>query len=131
MKAKATSFVNKLNSLELIKDPVFVGRVMASILMLGLALGYTLPVLAQGEDLGAVITQVVETITGIIRSASIGLGVLGLVMWGLAKLVRPYMPELSQKVNNYIPDLMMALLVIAFANQIVSSLASAFGSGGE
>ena len=124
------SKAGQLTKLRMFSDPVFAGRVIGTVLVLGIVFGqYYVPVLAEGGDIGSVISGLIEKITEIIRSFSVGAGVLGLVFWGLAKLARPYFPSLSQKVNDYIPDLLTGLVVIAFANELVSGISSAIGSG--
>ena len=75
MNAKATAFTNKLNRYELIKDPVFVGRVIAIILILGITFGPNLPVFAQGgSSIGEVFSGLIESITEIVRTIAIGAG---------------------------------------------------------
>ena len=119
-----------MNRFELIKYPVFVGRVIAITLILGITLGPNVPVFAQGGDIGTVFSGLIESITEIVRTIAIGAGALGLTFWAVGKLVRPYFPSVSQMTSNYIPDLLVGLAVVFVANEIVGGLATALGGGG-
>ncbi len=105
-------------------------RIVTLILVIGIIGLAAAPALANQNspgDFGEAIATIVEAITGIIQSVAIGLGVLGLSIWGLAKLARPIFPEISQQVQGYIPGLMIGLVVIFLATEIVEGLSSAIG----
>ncbi len=111
------------------------GRVAVRVMTLVLVFGFLIsleatPALANQNspaDFGEAISTIVEAITGIIQSIAVGLGILGLTIWGLAKLARPVFPEISQQVQGYIPGLMIGLVVIFLAGEIVGGLAEAIG----
>ena len=108
-------------------NPVVVIQVVLWVVFIGMFLGYAEPVLAQ-DEIGAVIATLVETITGIISSAAIGIGVLGLTMWAVGKIARPVFPQISQMTSNYIPDLLIGIAFVFVASSVVNGLAGAMGS---
>lgn len=109
-----------------IQEPRFVAQVITGIVVLGLTLGST-PVLAQSGDIGGVVTGLIESITGIIQTVAIGAGILGLSVWAIGKVVRPYFPQVASSTQNYIPDLLVGVAVVFVAGEIVEGIASAIG----
>ncbi len=107
-------------------------RVVTLILVFGILISLAAtPALANQNspaDFGDAISTIVEAIVGIIQSIAVGLGILGLTIWGLAKIARPVFPEISGQVQGYIPGLMIGLVVIFLATEIVEGLSSAIGA---
>ena len=110
---------------KIIQDPRFVAQVIALIVMVGITFGAS-PVLAD-DALGGVVTGLIESITGIIQSVAIGAGILGLSVWAIGKVVRPYFPQVASTTQNYIPDLLVGVAVVFVASEIVEGIAGAIG----
>ncbi len=104
-------------------------RIMTLLLMTGLLLGLATPALAQGGggSIGGAIDSIVTAITDIIQTVCVGLGILGLSIWGIGKIARPVFPQISALTANYMGDLMIGIAVVFVASQIVEGLASAMG----
>lgn len=104
-------------------------RIMTLLLMTGLLLGLAAPALAQGGggSIGGAIDSIVTAITDIIQTVCVGLGILGLSIWGIGKIARPVFPQISALTANYMGDLMIGIAVVFVASQIVEGLASAMG----
>ena len=99
--------------------------------MLSLALGLASPAWAQdGTGLGEAIGGMVTVVTDIIQSVCIGLGILGLSIWGLGKVTRPIFPQLAGMTQNYISDLFIGLAVVFIASTVVEGVAQAMEAGG-
>lgn len=111
-----------------IHDPQFVVRVVVWIALAGIAL-YAPPVLADAGGIGGVVAGMIEAITGIIQTIAVGAGVLGLSIWAIGKVVRPYFPQVSGMTSNYIPDLLVGVAVVFVASEIVQGIADALGGG--
>jgi len=109
----------------LIQNPRFVARLIVLIVMVGITFGAS-PVLAD-DAIGGVVTTLIESITGIIQSVAIGAGILGLSVWAIGKVVRPYFPQVAGTTQNYIPDLLVGVAVVFVASEIVEGLAGALG----
>jgi hypothetical protein len=108
------------------KNPLFIARVGVLFCFTVLML-YGHPAYAQGGPLGDVVNNLVEQIVGLVQSVAVGLGIVGLVLWAVAKLARPIFPQISGIAANYIPDLLIGLAVIFVASEIVEAIASALG----
>ncbi|MCL4299179.1 MAG: hypothetical protein KJ077_25810 [Anaerolineae bacterium] len=89
----------------------------------------THPAFAQ-DGVGAALDSVVKAVTDVIQSVAVGAGILGLSIWGIAKVARPMFPQIAGIAQNYIPDLLIGLAVIFVATEVVESLASQLGGGG-
>jgi hypothetical protein len=87
------------------------------------------PALAQ-DGVGGAIDTVVTNITGLIKSISVGIGILGLSLWGLGKVARPVFPEMASLTQQYIQSLIIGLVVIFMAAQIAEMIVGAIGGGG-
>lgn len=109
-----------------------IAQLITLVVGLALVLGLASPALAQdGTGLAEAISGIVKVVTDIIQSICIGLGILGLSIWGLGKLARPIFPQLAGLTQNYISDLMIGLAVVFIASSIVEGVASAMqGAGG-
>ena len=81
-------------------------------------------VLAQ-DEITTAFSNVVTTITGIIQGLAVVVGILGLSIWGLAKIARPVFPELSNLTNQYIGGLVVGVVVVFLAATVVEALATA------
>ncbi len=108
-------------------QPQRVAQVITTVVMVGLVLGLATPALAQGGGLGTAIDGIVVAITDIIQTVCVGLGILGLSIWGIGKIARPVFPQISGLTQNYFSDLMIGLAVVYVASQIVEGLAGALG----
>lgn len=84
------------------------------------------PAFADG-GVGAALDSVVKAVTDVIQSVAVGAGILGLSIWGIAKVARPMFPQISGMAQNYIPDLLIGLAVIFVATEVVESLAGQLG----
>jgi quinol-cytochrome oxidoreductase complex cytochrome b subunit len=116
-------FISKLH----FTDPVTI-RAITGLVMVGLLL--VLPAgeaLAQ-DEITTAFSNVVTTITGIIQGLAVVVGILGLSIWGLAKIARPVFPELSSLTNQYIGGLVVGVVVVFLAATVVEALASAIES---
>ncbi|MCQ3976982.1 MAG: hypothetical protein DPW09_26430 [Anaerolineae bacterium] len=104
-------------------------RIITLLLMTGLLLGLATPALAQGGggSIGGALDTIVTAITDIIQTVCVGLGILGLSIWGIGKIARPVFPQISGLTANYMGDLMIGIAVVFVASQIVEGLASAMG----
>lgn len=104
-------------------------RIMTLLLMTSLLLGLAAPAMAQGGggSIGGAIDSIVTAITDIIQTVCVGLGILGLSIWGIGKIARPVFPQISALTANYMGDLMIGIAVVFVASQIVEGLASAMG----
>ncbi|GIK42101.1 MAG: hypothetical protein BroJett011_59340 [Chloroflexota bacterium] len=91
-----------------------------------LLLFHAVPTFASGS-VGAALDSVVKAVVDVIQSVAVGAGILGLSIWGIAKVARPMFPQISQMAQNYIPDLLIGLAVVFVASEVVESLASTLG----
>lgn len=108
-----------------------IAKLMTLLLMTGLLLGLAAPALAQdGGSIGGALDSIVTAITDIIQTVCVGLGILGLSIWGIGKIARPVFPQISALTANYMGDLMIGIAVVFVASQIVEGLASAMGGAG-
>ncbi len=98
------------------------------VLVLGAIVFTAAPALAQ-DGVGAALDAVVKAVTDVIQSVAVGAGILGLSIWGIAKVARPMFPQISGLAQNYIPDLLIGLAVIFVATEVVEALASQLGGG--
>ena len=96
------------------------------ILVVGAILFTASPAFAQ-DGVGAALDAVVKAVTDVIQSVAVGAGILGLSIWGIAKVARPMFPQISGLAQNYIPDLLIGLAVIFVATEVVEALAAQLG----
>ena len=64
----------------------------------------------------------VTTITGIIQGLAVVVGILGLSIWGLARIARPVFPELSSLTNQYIGSLVIGVVIGALTGAAAAYL---------
>lgn len=100
---------------------------MVGLLLAGTA-GPALAAQGGGGGIGGALDSVVTAITDIIQTVCIGLGILGLSIWGIGKIARPIFPQIGQFTQNYMSDLIIGLAVVFIASQVVEGLASALGT---
>jgi hypothetical protein len=100
------------------------------VVMVALCVGVATPALAQGDTgLDSALNGVIEGIVSLVQSVAIGLGVLGLVIWGLGKIARPVFPQLSGLTQNYIPDLLIGIAIVFIAAEVLDWVVGAMGVG--
>jgi type IV secretory pathway VirB2 component (pilin) len=101
-------------------------RVITFLITFGvLAVLFAAPALAQGDEITQTFSTVVTTITGIIQGLAVVVGILGLSVWGLAKIARPIFPEMSNLTQQYIGSLIIGVVVVFVAATVVEGLANA------
>ncbi len=105
-------------------DPVTI-RFITFMIMLGLLLVAPAGNALAQDEITTAFSNVVTTITGIIQGLAVVIGILGLSIWGLAKIARPVFPELSNLTNQYIGGLVVGVVVVFLAATVVEALASA------
>jgi len=102
-------------------------RLLALIVIFGGLAGASPALAAEGP--GAAFGEIVTSITGLIQDISLVVGVLGLVIWGFGKVARPLFPEISGMTQQYIPNLLIGLVVVFAAAEIVEMIGGAVGAG--
>lgn len=104
-------------------------KVATYLVMVGLLL--VLPAsaaLAQGGgDVAAAFSGIVTTITDIIKSLTMVVGILGITFWGFGKVARPIFPEISQMTSQYINGFLVGIVAVYIAATVVEALTSAIG----
>ena len=114
-------------------NPARVAKIIIWIVMLAILIGGITPVLAQGGgggDIGGTLNEIIDNVVGIIQQITIGVAILGLVIWALGKVARPVFPQLSQMTANYITEFIIGIVVVFAATKIVQGIANAVGAGG-
>ncbi len=101
-----------------------IARTITLLVMIGLLLGLSTPAWAAG-GLADAIAGIVTAITDIIQAICVGAGILGLSIWGIGKVVRPYFPQVAGLTQNYISEMMIGIAVVFIAAQVVEGLAEA------
>jgi type IV secretory pathway VirB2 component (pilin) len=101
-------------------------RLLTLIVVAGV-IGVASPALAQGDPGGA-FDAIVTSITELIQNITLIVGVLGLVIWGFGKVARPLFPEISGLTQQYIPNLLIGVVVVFTAAEIVDMVAGAVGA---
>ena len=99
-------------------------RLMTLIVVLGVM---TVAVPAFAAD-GTGFDEIITSITSLIQDIALVLAVLGLVIWGLGKVARPVFPEISSMTQQYIPNMIIGLVVIFGAAKIVEKVGGAIGA---
>jgi hypothetical protein len=104
-------------------------RVATLLVMTGLLLVLpAVPALAQaGDQISGAIGEVVTTITDIIQSLTVVVGILGVTMWGFGKVARPIFPEIAQLTSQYIGQFVIGVVVVFVAATVVEGLVGAIG----
>lgn len=115
-------------------SPARVAKITIGIIILAILIGGITPVLAQnggGGDIGDTLNEIINNVVSIVQQITVGVAILGLVIWGLGKLTRPFFPQLSQMTANYITEFIIGIVVIFSATLIVQGIANAVGGGGN
>ena len=106
-------------------------RTATLLIMLGLLL--TIPsgtALAQdGTGISEAFNGVVTTITDIIQSLTVVVGILGMTIWGFGKVARPVFPEIAGLTQQYISQFLVGVVAVFIAATVVEGLAAALGGG--
>lgn len=71
-------------------------------------------------DLASKIKNVSSEITKIV----VPLGVLGVVLWGIAQVAAPVLPEWAQTMKGYFQRACVALVVVSLSTAIIEGIAS-------
>lgn len=104
-------------------------RTVTLLIMLGLLL--TMPAngaLAQdGTGISEAFSNVVATIIDIIQSLTVGVGILGVTIWGFGKVARPVFPEIAGLTQQYISQFLVGVVAVFIAATVVEGLAAALG----
>jgi type IV secretory pathway VirB2 component (pilin) len=102
-------------------------RLLTMIVIVGV-MAVASPALA-ADGPGTAFDEIVTSITELIQDIALVVGVLGLVIWGFGKVARPIFPEISGLTQQYIPNLLIGLVVVFAAAEIVEKIGAAVGAG--
>jgi type IV secretory pathway VirB2 component (pilin) len=102
-------------------------RLMTLVVMAGLVF-VAQPALAQ-DGIGGAFEGIITSITELIQSITLGVGLLGIVLWGFGKVARPIFPEVSQMTAQYFNQFIIGIVVVFAATEIVDMVAGAAGGG--
>ncbi len=122
-KNKTRTFVSNID----LTDPMTI-RLITGLIVVGMLLVVPAGNAFAQDEITTAFSNVVTTITGIIQGLAVVIGILGLSIWGLAKIARPVFPELSNLTNQYIGGLVVGVVVVFLAATVVEALASAIES---
>ncbi len=122
-KNKTRTFVSNID----LTDPMTI-RLITGLIVVGMLLVVPAGNALAQDEITTAFSNVVTTITGIIQGLAVVIGILGLSIWGLAKIARPVFPELSNLTNQYIGGLVVGVVVVFLAATVVEALASAIES---
>ena len=113
-----------------IPDPITI-RTITTLVMLGLLLvGPAGSALAQdGAGISEAFSGVVATITDIIQSLTVVVGILGVTIWGFGKVARPIVPEVAGLTQQYISQFLVGVVAVFIAATVVEGITSALSSG--
>jgi hypothetical protein len=113
-----------------IHDPITI-RTITTLIMLGLLLvGPAGSALAQdGAGISEAFSGVVTTITDIIQSLTVVVGILGVTIWGFGKVARPIFPEVAGLTQQYISQFLVGVVAVFIAATVVEGITSALSSG--
>lgn len=73
------------------------------------------------------ITQIFTTLQGNLLTLVIPVGVVGFILWGLASLLTPIIPDWAQGMRGYFQRAMLTIAFLGFATAFVTAL---YGLGG-
>lgn len=73
------------------------------------------------------ITQIFTTLQGNLLTLVIPVGVVGFILWGLASLLTPIIPDWAQGMRGYFQRAMLTIAFLGFAVAFVTAL---YGLGG-
>lgn len=106
-----------------------VARLLAFAVVAGVML-LAHPALAQGGDLGGPFESIMQSLAELLRNLATTAFLLGLILWAIGKITRPYFPQISQMTSNYIMEAVIGIVVLFAASEIVDWIASAVTTGG-
>lgn len=75
------------------------------------------------------ITQIFTTLQGNLLTLVIPVGVVGFILWGLASLLTPIIPDWAQSMRGYFQRAMLTIAFLGFAVAFVTALYSLGGGG--
>ena len=102
-------------------------KLITLLVMIGLLLVVpATPAFAQ-DGISSALGDIVTSITDIIQGLTVVVGILGLTLWGFAKVARPIFPELSQLTGQYVGQFVLGVVVVFVAATVVEEIASAVG----
>ena len=87
------------------------------------------PLVAQAGGPGAVIKEAIDKLAPQLQVIGISLMTLGFVIWGLAKLAAPVMPELAASTQGYINKAFLGMLMLGMAATLASFIGGLFPGG--
>lgn len=73
------------------------------------------------------ITQIFTTLQGNLLTLVVPVGVVGFILWGLASLLTPIIPDWAQGMRGYFQRAMLTIAFLGFATAFVTAL---YGLGG-
>jgi hypothetical protein len=76
------------------------------------------------------ITQIFTTLQGNLLTLVIPIGVVGFILWGLASLLTPVIPDWAQGMRGYFQRAMLTIAFLGFATAFVTALYSLGGGAG-
>ena len=76
------------------------------------------------------ITQIFTTLQSNLLTLVIPVGVVGFILWGLATLLTPIIPDWAQGLRGYFQKSMLTVAFLGFATAFVTALYSLGGGGG-
>jgi type IV secretory pathway VirB2 component (pilin) len=102
-----------------------VARLMTMIVIFGV-MAVAHPALAQ-DGIGGSLESIITSITDLIQQLTLGVGVLGVVLWGFGKVARPIFPEIAQLTAQYFNQFIIGVVAVFAAAEIVDMVAGAVG----
>ncbi len=75
------------------------------------------------DEIVILITNLAVAMTGFIHTLTLVVGVLGLTIWGLAKIARPIAPDLAGSTGGYISSLVFDGLVVMAGSTVLRVVA--------
>jgi hypothetical protein len=76
------------------------------------------------------ITTIFTQLQGNLLTLVIPVGVVGFILWGIATLLTPIIPEWAQGMRGYFQKSMLTVAFLGFATAFVTALYSMGGGGG-
>lgn len=73
------------------------------------------------------ITEIFTTLQGNLLTLVIPVGVVGFILWGIASLLTPIIPDWAQSMRGYFQRAMLTIAFLGFAVAFVTAL---YGLGG-
>lgn len=83
------------------------------------------PILLFQADPTTSINNVISQIIGVVKPIGVALAVLGAILWGLAKLASPIMPEWASQNQGFINKAFIGMLALGLAPTLINVIAVA------